>query len=209
MGEYVESELIDLRKFLYVLLVFEFSDSFQQNREYAVSQLTDLHQKLAKAESAVAGTKATLPNLKEINGKGKEGDSGTNTKVSIVIPFLEFCHMKLMRRSCSVDREEEGFREPASKERERQVRQLLWSLQQFPSKSDMLFACSSTKIAIEAQHGLIAQVIKDVIFSMRPRTTPPDSGAGPDAGTGTAPNTANTNVAQPVLDAVDSSMALG
>lgn len=28
----------------------------------------------------------------------------------------------------------------------------------------------STKIAVEAQHGLISQVIKDVIFSMRPRT---------------------------------------
>jgi len=27
----------------------------------------------------------------------------------------------------------------------------------------------STKIAVEAQHGLIAQVIKDVIFSMRPQ----------------------------------------
>jgi len=27
----------------------------------------------------------------------------------------------------------------------------------------------STKIAVEAQHGLIAQVIKDIIFSMRPK----------------------------------------
>lgn len=27
----------------------------------------------------------------------------------------------------------------------------------------------STKIAIEAQHGLIAQVIKDIVFSMRPQ----------------------------------------
>ncbi|TFK98545.1 JAB1/Mov34/MPN/PAD-1 ubiquitin protease-domain-containing protein [Pterulicium gracile] len=139
--------------------------SLISNREYAVSQLTDLHQKLAKAESAVAGTKATLPNLKEINGKGKEGDSGTNTKST---------------------EKKKDFENQLAK-----------------SVKD------STKIAIEAQHGLIAQVIKDVIFSMRPRTTPPDSGAGPDAGTGTAPNTANTNVAQPVLDAVDSSMALG
>ncbi len=29
----------------------------------------------------------------------------------------------------------------------------------------------STKIAIEAQHGLIAQIIKDVIFSIRPRNS--------------------------------------
>jgi COP9 signalosome complex subunit 5 len=28
----------------------------------------------------------------------------------------------------------------------------------------------STKIAVEAQHGLIAQVLKDVIFSMRPNS---------------------------------------
>jgi len=34
---------------------------------------------------------------------------------------------------------------------------------------------SSTKIAVEAQHGLIAQVIKDVIFSMRPKGTSPSS----------------------------------
>jgi len=27
----------------------------------------------------------------------------------------------------------------------------------------------STKIAVEAQHGLISQVLKDIIFSMRPR----------------------------------------
>lgn len=31
-----------------------------------------------------------------------------------------------------------------------------------------IFASCSTKIAAEAQHGLIAQVIKDVIFSLRP-----------------------------------------
>jgi COP9 signalosome complex subunit 5 len=30
----------------------------------------------------------------------------------------------------------------------------------------------STKIAMEAQHGLIAQVIKDVLFSNRPGQTP-------------------------------------
>jgi COP9 signalosome complex subunit 5 len=35
----------------------------------------------------------------------------------------------------------------------------------------ILISLDSTKIAIEAQHGLIAQVIKDVIFSKRPGTT--------------------------------------
>lgn len=52
-------------------------------------------------------------------------------------------------------------------------------LMRYPSSSSLtrlFFALSlvsfyllSTKIAVEAQHGLIAQVIKDVIFSMRPR----------------------------------------
>ncbi|RDB27560.1 COP9 signalosome complex subunit 5 [Hypsizygus marmoreus] len=35
----------------------------------------------------------------------------------------------------------------------------------------------STRIAVEAQHGLIAQVIKDVIFSMRPKGQPTGAGA--------------------------------
>ena len=34
-----------------------------------------------------------------------------------------------------------------------------------------LILLDSMKIAIEAQHGLIAQVIKDVIFSKRPGNT--------------------------------------
>lgn len=39
----------------------------------------------------------------------------------------------------------------------------------------------STKIAVEAQHGLIAQVLKDVIFSMRPRVSqvPEPGNVGP------------------------------
>jgi hypothetical protein len=48
------------------------------------------------------------------------------------------------------------------------------------------YSTHSTKIAVEAQHGLIAQVIKDVVFSMRPR------GAG-----------------APVGDAVEDAMAIG
>jgi COP9 signalosome complex subunit 5 len=33
-------------------------------------------------------------------------------------------------------------------------------------------SCHSTKIAMEAQHGLIAQVIKDILFSGRPGQAP-------------------------------------
>ena len=47
----------------------------------------------------------------------------------------------------------------------------------------------STKIAVEAQHGLISQIIKDVVFSMRPR-----------------PGTENAPTAAPLASVVDTSM---
>jgi COP9 signalosome complex subunit 5 len=87
------------------------------NRAYAVLQLSDLHQKLAKAQNTISTTKPVVPSLKEALHKQKE------------------------------------------KEKEK--------------KEDNQLAKSvkdSTKIAVEAQHGLISQVIKDVIFSMRPKT---------------------------------------
>ncbi|KAF8908567.1 JAB1/Mov34/MPN/PAD-1 ubiquitin protease-domain-containing protein [Gymnopilus junonius] len=96
------------------------------NRAYAVSQLSDLHQKLAKAQSAVGSTRATPPSLKDKDpsaGKQKEKD-----------------------------------------EKKKEDNQLLKSVK------------DSNKIAVEAQHGLIAQVIKDVIFSLRPK-----GGAAPTA----------------------------
>ncbi|KAJ6530028.1 JAB1/Mov34/MPN/PAD-1 ubiquitin protease-domain-containing protein [Mycena vulgaris] len=115
------------------------------NRAYAVSQLSDLHQKLAKAQSAVASTRATVP----------------------VLPDAQ------------------GFAAKKEKEDKR--------------KEDNQLAKSvkdSTKIAVEAQHGLIAQVIKDVVFSMRPRGAPP-------AGSGQAGGSA------PVGEVVDEAMAIG
>jgi COP9 signalosome complex subunit 5 len=33
-------------------------------------------------------------------------------------------------------------------------------------------SCHSTKIAMEAQHGLISQIIKDILFSSRPGQAP-------------------------------------
>jgi len=94
------------------------------NRAYSVSQLSDLHQKLSKAQSTVSGTRAVAPSLKEKDpaAKGKEKE-----------------------------------------EKKKEESQLTKSVR------------DSTKIAVEAQHGLIAQVIKDVIFSMRPRSGQPTS----------------------------------
>jgi len=88
------------------------------NRAYAVSQLTDLHQKLVKAQTAVSLTKPQVPAIKE-----KDGAAG---------------------------------KQKEKEEKKREDNQLTKSTR------------DSTKIAIEAQHGLIAQVIKDVIFSKRP-----------------------------------------
>jgi len=87
------------------------------NRAYAVSQLTDLHEKLSKAQNSISSTKPIIPTLKdkEGNGKGKEKE-----------------------------------------EKKKEDSQLAKSVK------------DSTKIAVEAQHGLISQVIKDVVFSMRP-----------------------------------------
>ncbi|KAJ7289205.1 Mov34-domain-containing protein [Mycena rebaudengoi] len=96
------------------------------NRAYAVSQLSDLHQKLAKAQATIANTRAPVPVLQ-----------------STEIP---------------------GF--PAKKEKEEKKKE---DNQLTKSVKD------STKIAVEAQHGLIAQVIKDVIFSMRPKGAEADT----------------------------------
>jgi COP9 signalosome complex subunit 5 len=49
----------------------------------------------------------------------------------------------------------------------------------------------STKIAVEAQHGLIAQVVKDIIFSMRPAQGRPAADV------------------QQISNAVDNAMAIG
>ena len=42
----------------------------------------------------------------------------------------------------------------------------------FTCEGRWLTSISSTKIAMEAQHGLIAQVIKDILFSSRPGQAP-------------------------------------
>ncbi|KAI0727448.1 Mov34-domain-containing protein [Fomitopsis betulina] len=85
------------------------------NRAYAASQLSDLAQKLAKAQTNVPNTKALPPVLKDDKAAKKE-----------------------------------------EKKKEDQ---------------NQLLKCAkdSEKLATEAQHGLIAQVLKDVIFSKRPQ----------------------------------------
>ncbi|KDQ60418.1 hypothetical protein JAAARDRAFT_32821 [Jaapia argillacea MUCL 33604] len=109
------------------------------NRAYAVSQLSDLQQKLAKAQSTVPNTRAIFPTLKE-------------------------------------DKDQPGsFKKEEKKKEDNQL-----------AKS----VKDSTKIAAEAQHGLIAQVLKDIIFSKRP---------GP----------VGTTQTEQAVDLVDTTMAVG
>lgn len=94
-----------------------------KNRAYAVSQLSDLHQKLSKAQSSVQTTRAQAPTSSVVEetktaGKGKEEKKKADDN------------------------------------------QLAKSVK------------DSAKITAEAQHGLIAQVIKDVIFSRRLNAEP-------------------------------------
>lgn len=91
------------------------------NRAYAVAQLADLHQKLAKAQNIVATTRPLVPTVKD-----------------------------------------KDVLTAAQKQKEKDLMKLREDNQLTKGVKD------STKIAVEAQHGLIAQVLKDVIFSMRP-----------------------------------------
>jgi len=90
------------------------------NRAYAVSQITDLHEKLARAQTAVGNTRAQAPTL-----KGQD-DKGSNKQ----------------------------------EDKKKEDNQLTKAVK------------DSQKIAAEAQHGLISQIIKDVIFSSRPSQEP-------------------------------------
>lgn len=75
MGQHVEHESVNLGKCLAKVersLYREaeyLRDISLQNRAYATSQLSDLAQKLAKAQSTVSSTRATLPKIKDEKDK--------------------------------------------------------------------------------------------------------------------------------------------
>ncbi|EIW77364.1 Mov34-domain-containing protein [Coniophora puteana RWD-64-598 SS2] len=127
------------------------------NRAYAVSQLADLHQKLAKAQGAVASTRAPVPSTKEIRDKEREAlRDGTGTGAGS-------SRDKEKEASGAAGKEKEKESTGGKKDGKKEENQLAKAVK------------DSTKIAAEAQHGLIAQVIKDIVFSRRP-------GSGPEAG---------------------------
>ncbi|KZV94866.1 Mov34-domain-containing protein [Exidia glandulosa HHB12029] len=95
------------------------------NREYAVSQLSDLQAKLSKAASSVSSSRAQLPSTDNLPASGKSKEKEKETKVD--------------------DKKKKADESQLSKG-----------------------VKDSSKIASEAQHGLISQVLKDIIFSTRP-----------------------------------------
>ena len=128
------------------------SHTSTQNRAYAVSQLQDLHAKLGKAISAIPNTRATLPNAK---GDAKVS-TGKNTKI----------------------KEPDDKKDAAAGEKKKDESQLVKGVrdrcvtllivrQLFDFSLTTTPRPYSAKIAMEAQHGLIAQVLKDLIFSSR------------------------------------------
>ena len=111
-----------------------------------MSQLSDLHQKLAKAQSSVNSTRASVPTL-------KEKDTGTGTqKVSQTESGINYRLTLCLQREREERKKDDN--QLAKSVKDRFVRCLCDS---FYSDSYV-----STRIAVEAQHGLIAQVIKDV-----------------------------------------------
>jgi hypothetical protein len=82
LGQYIEPESVDFCEWQFFVFAMErkLIISWAQNREYAVSQLSDLHQKLAKAQSSVTSTRAPAPSLP----KDKDDKLGlSNLKVRI------------------------------------------------------------------------------------------------------------------------------
>lgn len=123
-----------------------------QNRAYAASQLADLAQKLTKAQTAISSTKAPAPSLKD----DKQA---------------RVCH------SCQLSCDDilTVFDIQKEEKKKEDQNQLLKSVRDRYDICSMALKvthparCRSDKIASEGQHGLIAQVLKDVIFSMRPQ----------------------------------------
>jgi Cop9 signalosome subunit 5 C-terminal domain len=87
LGQYFESESIDFCEWQANSAIIEWALmlSWTQNREYAVSQLSDLHQKLAKAQTSVTSTRAPPPSLP----KDKEDKLGLSS-LKVCIHLIVF-----------------------------------------------------------------------------------------------------------------------
>lgn len=134
-----------------------------QNRAYAASQLTDLHQKLTKAASNVPQTKPIVPPL-------PPGEKGSSSKVRELHPHDACVESDTFRPSQKSESKKDVENQLAKAVKDRFVPAFFLERRASLQSSNL-----STKIAMEAQHGLIAQVIKDVLFSSRPGQVPSQS----------------------------------
>ncbi|THH31010.1 hypothetical protein EUX98_g3191 [Antrodiella citrinella] len=112
------------------------------NRAYAVSQLNDLHQKLVKAQTTVATTRAPQPTLHDEKPAAKKAEDKKKDDGNSLAKAIK----------------------------------------------------DGNKIAVEAQHGLIAQVLKDILFSLRVDPTTPSE---------------PTETTKPAEDVLDTAMTIG
>jgi len=124
------------------------------NRAYAVSQLNDLAAKLQKGQ-VTAQSRRTNPENLVFPPVGSKTQPPTATDSMVLSPPAK----------------------PKGKDKEKEKETTLSvPLKQVEDSPLMKAVKDSTKIASEAQHGLIAQMLKDIIFSKRP-----------DVGTSTVP----------------------
>ena len=135
--------------------------------------IADLHQKLTKAQTSIPSTRPPQPVLIDEKAVIKVR---TTLHTASLLMLIAHCSKRTARngrraRSRKLSRTGERIRAP------------------FEPRTDTRKPHYSDKIATEAQHGLIAQVLKDMIFSSR-------------LGTGPA-STSN------VADTVDTAMSIG
>jgi COP9 signalosome complex subunit 5 len=131
------------------------------NRAYAVSQLTDLAAKVQKAQSSISSTRSAT--LASSLGNASGGSGGFKAKDAA------------QSQSQSESQDAKGGDNEKEKEKDKPASAPTTKKEGKKNAAKEETAMEkavkdSTRIAAEAQHGLIAQVLKDIIFSMRPRT---------------------------------------
>jgi COP9 signalosome complex subunit 5 len=121
-----------------------------------------LHEKLARAQSAVGNTRAPVPTL-----KGQD-EKVSNNKVSYT---SQFNPKRLFLRDVlqHEDKKKEDNQLTKTVKDRFVSRRPCPPISETDTRRDSI---RSQKIAAEAQHGLISQILKDVIFSSRPSQKP-------------------------------------
>lgn len=163
LGEHAELEPLDICKPVLPVPYGERLLTDLQNRAYAVSQLNDLAAKLQKSQSTAQSRRSNPENLTGPNARITVNAAG----VAVVTqPGKE----KGKDKEAPPDKDGERDGKPKQVEDSALVKAVKdrYALPLARGLRDLTRPHNSTKIASEAQHGLISQMIKDIIFSQRP-----------------------------------------